>query len=221
MCTRYITPEVAAVERHWHIGRAHTWRWPRPDMFPKYPGPFIRAPREPAEAGFELAVGQWWLIADNATEQFPAARTYNARWEGLSSRWSFRGAWARGQRCLIPAESFFEPNWESGKHVSWRFQRADGAPWGLAGLWNAWIDRATGEVHESYTMLTVNADQHPLMNRMHKPDPKRAAHLQDKRSVVPIEAENTERWLRGTPEEAAALVRLPEAKLFVAGPASD
>ena len=34
------------------------------------------------------------------------------------------------------------------------------------------IDKATGEVHESHTMLTLNADLHPLMSRMHKPDPK-------------------------------------------------
>lgn len=26
---------------------------------------------------------------------------------------------------------------------------ADGNPWGLAGLWNTWIDKATGELIES------------------------------------------------------------------------
>ena len=38
---------------------------------------------------------------------------------------------------------------------------------GWAGLWNTWIDKVTGEVHESYTMLTINADAHPSMSRMH------------------------------------------------------
>jgi putative SOS response-associated peptidase YedK len=28
---------------------------------------------------------------------------------------------------------------------------------------------------ESYTMLTINADGHPLMRRMHKPDPQAGA----------------------------------------------
>jgi hypothetical protein len=32
-------------------------------------------------------------------------------------------------------------------------------------------------------MLTMNADSHALMRRMHKPDPKLAPHEQDKRSV--------------------------------------
>ena len=37
--------------------------------------------------------------------------------------------------------------------IWWRFQRADGAPWALAGLWNTWTDKGTGEMVESYTMI--------------------------------------------------------------------
>ena len=123
-----------------------------------------------------------------------------------------------GTSCIIPAVSFDEPNWESGKNVWWRFRRADGAPWGLAGLWNTWTDKTTGEVVESFTMLTLNADIHPLMNRMHKPDPKLGPDRQDKRSVVPIELEDVDAWLNGSPEAAAALVRLAPAQVFDAGP---
>ena len=112
-----------------------------------------------------------------------------------------------------------EPNWESGKHVRWAFERVDDDPWGLAGMWNTWIDKATGEVHESYTMLTLNADQHPLMNRMHKPDPKRPPNMQDKRSVIPIEFENVDSWLFGTADEASTLLRLSELELIEAAPA--
>ena len=114
---------------------------------------------------------------------------------------------------------FFEPNWESGKHVRWAFERTDGDPWGLAGMWNTWIDKATGEVHESYTMLTLNADEHPLMNRMHKPDPKRPPHMQDKRSVIPIALQNVDLWLFGTVEEASTLLQLPALELIKAAPA--
>ena len=90
---------------------------------------------------------------------------------------------------------------------------------GLAGLWNTWTDKATGEVLESYTMLTINADAHPLMSRMHKPDPKLAADKQDKRSVIPLEPADYDQWLAGTQAEAAALLRLLPVELFDAGPA--
>ena len=127
-------------------------------------GPFVRV----AAGEREGVVGQWALIADNARESKSAARimTNNARSESIATKPTFRGPWARGQRCLIPAESFLEPNWESGANVWWRFRRSDGNPFALAGLWNRWTDQVTGELVESYTMLTVNADAHPLMSRM-------------------------------------------------------
>ena len=119
---------------------------------------------------------------------------------------------------MIPAWLFFEPNWESGKNQWWAFRRADGQPWGLAGLWNTWVDKETGEVCESFTMLTMNADAHPIMKRMHKPDPKLGPEQQDKRSVVVLEETDWEQWLRGGKDEAAELIRLAPESVFDAGP---
>ncbi len=218
MCTRYISPEAGDIERHWQIGSRTPMRWVT-DVFPGYQGVFIRAARDPAAAGFELVVGPWGLIPWFAKERKLKFPTSNARSEELSQKASYKHPWARGQRCVIPALVFFEPNWESGKHQPWRFSRADGQPWGLAGLWNTWTDPASGEVLESYTLLTLNADQHPLMNRMHRPDPKRPPHLQDKRSVVPITLADTHTWLTAPLAQAAALVRLAPAEDFLAGPA--
>ena len=67
-------------------------------------------------------------------------------------------------------------------------------------------------------MLTLNADQHPLMNRMHKPDPKVAPDAQDKRSVVSIEPVDWDTWLRAPVDEAQALIRLSPVEIFDAGP---
>ena len=179
-------------------------------------GPFVRQ----GASGREAVLGQWALIGDHAREARSGARimTNNARSETVATKPTFRGPWSRGQRCLIPADSFLEPNWESGKNVWWRFRRADGAPWALAGLWNGWVDPASGEIVPSYTMLTINADAHPLMSRMHKPDPRRGPTEQDKRSVVAIEPVDFEQWLAGTIEQARELIRLPPVQGFDAGP---
>jgi putative SOS response-associated peptidase YedK len=218
MCTRYISPEAGDIERLWHVGLRTPARWAR-DVFPRYQAPFIRAARDSATYGRELVAGQWSLVpwfAKSAKLPYP---TCNARSEELSAKASYKLPWARSQRCIIPAESFFEPCWETGKHVPWRFRRTDGLPWGLAGLWNTWTDKATGEVVESYTMLTINAGAHPLMNRMHRPDPKRPPEMQDKRSVVPIAPEDVDAWLTAPSEQAAALVRLALVAEFLAEPA--
>jgi putative SOS response-associated peptidase YedK len=217
MCNRYTPPEAAAIEREWHIGRSQRPDWPR-IVFPRSPGPFIRRKRDSEGYELELFVGTWGLIPWFAKVPKLTFSTNNARSEELTNKATFKDPWKRGQRCIIPAESFDEPNWESGKNVWWQFRRADGAPWGLAGLWNVWTDKATGEQHESYTMLTINADAHPLMNRMHKPDPKLGPGEQDKRSVVPIERTDVDRWLEGTVEQAQALLTVAPIEVFEAGP---
>ena len=58
-------------------------------------------------------------------------------------------------------------------------------------------------IHESYTMLTINADRHPLMSRMHKPDPEPPADHQDKRSVIPIEPEDWDERLAALAQRCA------------------
>lgn len=87
------------------------------------------------------------------------------------------------------------------------------------------VEHVDGQDHgrgarESYSMLTINADAHPLMSRMHKPDPKKlAVDKQDKRSVIPLEADDYDQWLTGTVGAAQALLRLSPVGLFDAGPA--
>jgi putative SOS response-associated peptidase YedK len=218
MCTRYISPDAAAIERAWHVGRDHPWRGG--ELFPRAAGAFIRANRESTEPRRELVVGQWGLVPWFAKTARLSYATVNARFEEITAKPSYKESWTRGKRCIIPAVSFDEPCWETGRNVWWRFQRADGLPWGLAGLWNTWVDKASGEIVESYTMLTLNADAHPIMRRMHKPDPKLGPDQQDKRSVVAIELADTDRWLFGTEADARSLVRLPPAEEMEAGPAA-
>jgi putative SOS response-associated peptidase YedK len=190
--------------------------FPVGDVFPRGMGSFIRqrASTEPRE----LVAGQWGLVPHFAKSPKLTYSTNNARFEGVPTAASYRQPWARGQRCIIPADVFWEPCWESGKNEWWAFRRADGQPWMLAGLWNTWVDRDTGEITESYTMLTQNADAHPLMRRMHKPDPKLGPDAQDKRSVVAIESADIEQWLRGSEAEARELIRLTPAEAFDARP---
>jgi putative SOS response-associated peptidase YedK len=179
-------------------------------------GPIVRHGR--------VDIGQWGLIPWFSETRKAKAKdgrplmTNNCRSETMATAPTFKGAWARGQRCLIPAESFDEPYWGSGKNIWWRFSRADGEPWALAGIWSDWTDPTTGEMVLSFTMLTQNADGHGLMGLMHKPDPKLPADKQDKRSVVPIERANWDQWLLGPPATALALLKVPSVEIFKHGP---
>ena len=122
----------------------------------------------------------------------------------MAKSWTYGGPWRRGQRCIIPAQLCVEPYWGNGKHIPWQFERADGEPWGLAGLWSEWIDPATGEV---YTMITQNCDDVPVLNLVHRTDPKR--------TVVPMDKGEWDAWLHGTVEQAEALIKVPLLELVV------
>lgn len=194
------------------------------------PEPYATAGIGPWQAGpfvhkGGLGIGQWGLIPWFATSRRPTGKggrpisTNNCRIETVATAPSFKGPWARGQRCLIPALDYDEPYWGTGKNIWWRFARKDRSPWALAGIWTDWTDPATGEIVTSYTMLTQNCDAHPLLNLFHKPDPALPPDAQDKRSVIAIEREHWDQWLHGTLEEAMALVKLPTADLFSHGAA--
>jgi putative SOS response-associated peptidase YedK len=179
------------------------------------------------------AVGQWGMIPAFSPTRVPRLSsgqrmsTNNARRERVATAPTFRSAWARGQRCLIPATWFQEPYWgitladpmAATHNTWWRFWRADNEPWALAGVWGDWTDPVSGEVVPSYTMLTQNCDGHPLLALMHKPDLKFPADAQDKRTVVPIERADWELWLHGPREAAESLFRVPPPEGFRHGPA--
>ena len=94
--------------------------------------------------------------------------------------------------------SVYEPDWRSGRAVAAEISRADGEPMGIAGIWSTgrsptgWVD--------SYTMLTVNADDHALFKLLHKPQ-------DEKRMVVILNPDSYEAWLEGSVSDAKLLLR--------------
>jgi hypothetical protein len=80
------------------------------------------------------------------------------------------------------------------------------------------VDHATGEIHASHTMLTINGDAHPSMRRKHKPDPKCGPDDQDKRSVFSIELADIDRWTYGTPDQLPEMVVPPAIELVDGAP---
>ena len=180
------------------------------DVWPCYAANSIRRPRE-ADVGDEAVPareamsGLFGLIPHWATDATLGRRTYNARSETVAAKPSFRDAWKHEQHCIIPADAIFEPDWRSGKAIPTRISRADGEPMGIAGLWSAWKS-PKGLVH-SFTMLTINADQHSLMSQFHKP-------VDEKRMVVILPQDSYDHWLKARPEQSMEFMRpFPADKL--------
>ncbi|MAS40876.1 MAG: DUF159 family protein [Porticoccaceae bacterium] len=133
--------------------------------------------------------GTFGLLPAWARHRDFARFTYNARTETVAEKPAFRRAWQQRQTCIVPATAIYEPNYDSGSAHWWHIHRTDGCPMALAGLWErrSWGD--TGP-HWSFTLLTINADDHPLMSRFHKPG-------EEKRRVVILPDTAILRWLDG------------------------
>ncbi|AVB19407.1 SOS response-associated peptidase [Pseudomonas avellanae] len=162
MCSHYEAPPPYLVAEAFGLA---PFEQSRLDLWPGYIGPYLRSPDGRAEdeespAAMEVLTGSFGLIPSWSKDNKIARRTYNARSETAAEKPSFRHAWRHAQHCIIPAVAIYEPDWRSGKAIATRIARADGELLGIAGLWEQWRDPATDQILHSYTMLTVNADDH-------------------------------------------------------------
>ena len=176
------------------------------DVWPGYSSVFIR--RHPhADAGDEAVpnreavVGRFGLIPHWSKDDKISRHTYNARSETVMEKPSFRDAWRKSQHCIIPAAGIYEPDWRSGKAVATCVEAHNGEPLGIAGLWSTWRS-PTGEIVSSFTMLTINADSHPLMRNFHRPE-------DEKRMVVILSPDYFDEWLSAEPEQSARSLSHP------------
>lgn len=173
---------------------------PRTDAWPLSVAPFIRLAGEGAQRRPVAEDGLFGLLPHFATEVSYGRRTYNARSETVHVLPSFRDAWARGQRCIIPAEAIYEPNWESGRAERWTIYQEGFIPFGIAGVYTPWRDPKTNQNTFSFAMLTVNADGHVLMQRFHKPE-------DEKRMVVILHPSDYAEWLSCPVQDARRFFR--------------
>jgi putative SOS response-associated peptidase YedK len=148
------------------------------------------------------------LIPHWARDTKIARNTYNARSETVAEKPSFRNAWRQRQFCLVPMQGFYEPNYESGRAVRWRIARAGGEEFCVAGIWESWRAPTAQEVL-SFSMLTVNAAGHPLMERFHAPG-------DEKRSIVVVEPAQYDAWLGADGAHAREMLHGFDAGAFVA-----
>jgi putative SOS response-associated peptidase YedK len=182
--------------------------WPL-EIYNDYAAPIIRS----GEDGPEVILATYAMVPKRhippGVKKFA---TMNARAETIGEKRSYSKPWRDGQLCLVPMESFYEPCYETGSAVRWSIGMADETAFAVAGLWRSW-NELDGSIAHSFTQITVNADEHPLMKRFHKPG-------DEKRSLVIVPESEYEDWLEcHDPERARSFLQLYPADLMATRPA--
>ena len=199
MCGRYVSPDVASVEREFHL--VHTeWQFPPSfNVAPTQSVPIIRT----IDGKMKGSSVRWGLIPFFAKGEPPKYSTINARIETVETAASYRGPWKRGQRCLQLATGFFEWHLNTeGRKAPYYIHLADQPVFAFAALWDRSM-KTDGTAVESVVHITMPAND--LMRHVHNTgsNPNRMPAI--------LKREDREAWLTGTIDEArAALAQYPQ-----------
>jgi len=114
-----------------------------------------------------LDLMKWGLIPSWAKDPKIGNSLINARSETVHEKPSFRHA-IKYNRCIIPANGFFEWLHEGDKKLPSYIHMADNSLMAFAGLWEHWKEPEEENVLETFTILTTSANDlvKPLHDRM-------------------------------------------------------
>ncbi|MEM6639479.1 MAG: SOS response-associated peptidase [Pseudomonadota bacterium] len=138
-----------------------------PLIEPRYnvaPTQSVAAIRQLPDSEPKVQMLRWGLIPSWAKDASIGNKLINARGETVHSKPSFRHAF-RKQRCLILVDGYYEWRAEEGGKQPYLIKMKSGAPFALAGLWEAWDDGKSDALLHTCTIVTTQP--HPALADLH------------------------------------------------------
>lgn len=168
MCGRYYRrSDKQQIAEAFRLGLPTTFEiLPSFNVCPQSFQPIVRLDEETGKR--ELAQARWGLVPFWANDPKIAYNTINAKAETLAASPAFREALKR-RRCLVPLDGFYEWEPSGGKNKQpYAVSLASGGLFGVAGLWDRWKDKASGEWLDTFTVITTDPNEvmEPFHNRM-------------------------------------------------------
>ena len=167
---------------------------PHPESASLYKPRYNVAPTDPhwvlriKDGHRQLVQAKWGLVNSWASDMSGGARQINARAETAPRTPAFREAFEK-RRCIVPADGFYE--WVGDKKARrpiW-YHPKDGGLLHLAGLYESWRNKKTGEWQRTFSILTTSANA--LVRTVH-----------DRMPAILTPAE-LDQWLDPRPAESA------------------
>lgn len=189
MCGRYTLisiKEIIADEFHLPLDELREIK-ARYNIAPSQTVPVLLRDPEPV-----VPLVRWGLIPSWAKDEAIGSRLINARSETLREKPAFRGLYKK-QRCLIPADGFYEWKKEGRVKTPHYIRLKSGRPFSFAGLWSRWRNPAGDEI-KTFTIITCEANAV-------------LAPVHDRMPVILADGER-EAWLDPDYEDLASLSRM-------------
>lgn len=120
--------------------------------FPKYPI---------ITTSDEIQVFSWGLIPfwtkDEANADEIRRMTLNARDDTIFEKPSFREPIMK-KRCIVPSTGYFEWRYEGTKKIPYYIYLKDEPIFSMAGIYDSWLDKETGEEHSTFSIITTDTN---------------------------------------------------------------
>jgi putative SOS response-associated peptidase YedK len=145
---------------------------------------------------------RWGLIPSwTKDEQYAEGirtKTFNAKAETVTEKPSFRNV-VKTNRCLVVSKGFFEWQKRENEKIPYYIGLGDDQIFAFAGLYDTWIHPVTGEINETFTIITTTAN--PLLAFIHNTK---------QRMPVILPKENEQDWINtGNPLDKALELLVP------------
>lgn len=176
------------------------------EAYPGYAAPIVVKSHQTGRVACGLA--RFGLIPSWAKDDKISSHTYNARSETVREKPSYRTAWKKRRYGIALLDNFYEPNYVTGKAERWKIELESKDPFGIASIWDTWTDPTSGELVTSFSMLTVNADEHPVMKQFHRPG-------DEKRTPVVLVPSQFDEWLSGDVNQARRMMSWDSMPILV------
>ncbi len=127
----------------------------------------------------------WGLIPNWSRDKEIRKNTLNARVETIQEKASFKNCVQN--RCLILADGFYEWQWQDElgkKKQKYLIHLPNNEAFAFAGIYSKWVDKQTGELVNTYSMVTTEAKG--LMLEIHN---------SKKRMPIILSPSNEQDWL--------------------------
>ena len=147
-------------------------------------------PRTPVIANTDSGIiehFQWGLIPSWANDNTIRAYTLNAKIETINEKPAFKAS--VNNRCLIIADGFFEWQWldpKGRKKQKYLITMQKDELFSFGGIWSEWVNKITGEIIRSYSIVTTEANEMMAV-----------IHNTKKRMPVILEPGEEKEWLAG------------------------
>lgn len=146
--------------------------------FPKYP---IITTSDEVQV-FNWGLIPFWVKSERDAEEI-RKMTLNARADTIFEKPSFREPVMK-KRCIVPSTGYFEWRHEGTKKIPYYIFLKDEPIFSMAGIYDRWLDKETGEEHDTFSIITT--DTNPLTDYIHNTKHRMPAILSK---------EDEERWL--------------------------